>query len=480
MGMDLAAEAGFPDDRMLGVLRRRSAIAIGLLLLCVIADFLAIAAEVGDNHLVGQLRSGAYVSLAAANTADNRVHDMGWVLLGLFVATGAAFIAWFHCAYANLERLEIAGLRFGTGWAIGGWFVPVLCWVRPKRIANDIWRGSDPDAAANLSMSSAGESPPWILNLWWGAFVLVGVFDRIAFFSNRDATTPSAISSSLKLLSASHVIDVFAALLAIIVVYETTARQRARIARLRGSETVEPASIRTWLIGAGGCLAVALIVLAIVGGVAAAPSSATGGGSTQTSGEAGKSAEQVLADVVKAGESASSFHLSGQAPDAGKPLKLDFSFLHGKIASGSVTSSGVKFDVRVIGNTAYLRGNSTFWRQARVPPRMTAILTNKWLKGSESNPQFSSFTRQYNAITFLNALNHAGALSSPAGTTYKGRSVVAIRDTAGETLYVMASGTPYPVAIVSGSDTLTFDRWNQSVTLTAPKGALDLSHLGSG
>jgi len=478
-GMDLAAAAGIPDDQILGVLRRRSAIAIGLLLVCAVADFLAIAAEVGDYHLVSQLRSGAYVSLAAASTADNRVHDLGWVQIGLFVATAVAFIAWFRYAYGNLERLGVAGLRFGQGWAIGGWFVPVLGFVRPKQIANDIWRGSDPDLPGQVNLRSGG-SVPCFLNWWWGAFVLAGVAGRIAFTTNRDATTPSAVSSSLKFLIASDVIDVFAALLAVVVVYETTARQRARIARRRGEETVAPASIRTWRIGAGACLAVGLIVLAFVVGVAVAPSSTTGSGSNQASGEAAKPAKQVVADAVQAAEGASSFHLSGKARLSSKPVRLDFSFVRGKIAAGSVRSGGLKFDVVVIGDTAYLRGNSAYWKQAGLPSREAQLLSDTWLKGSANNQAFKSFTHQYNARTFLNRLNHAGALASQGATTYKGRSVVAIHDPAGETLYVMASGTPYPVAVVSGGDTLTFDRWNQPVRPTAPKGALDIGHLRSG
>jgi hypothetical protein len=477
--MDLLAAAGIPQDRMLGVLRRRSAIAIGLLLVCVVADLLAIAAEVGDNHLVSQLRSGAYVSFAAASTADNRVRDLGWVQIGLFVATAAAFIAWFSYAYANLERLGAAGLRFSKGWAIGGWFVPVLWFVRPKQIANDIWRGSDPDAPANLNLRSGGWSPSSILNWWWGAFVLAGVAGRIAFTSNRDATTPSAIGTSLKFLIASGVIDVFAALLAVVVVYETTARQRARIARLKGNEAVEPVSIRTWRIGAGGFLAIGVIVLAIVVGVAVAPSSATGTGS-QTSVEAAKPARQVVADAVKAAQAASSFHVSGHVPASGTRTAVDVSFVRGKGATGSEAANGAKFDFVDIGNTAYLRSNSAFWKQVGVSGAVGRLFANRWLKIPGNNPQFGSFVRQYDARTFLNFLKSHGSVTSQGDTAYKGRTVVAIHDRAGDTLYVMASGTPYPVALVTGGDTLTFDRWNQPVTLTAPKGALDIARLGSG
>jgi len=59
---------------------------------------------------------------------------------------------------------------------------------------------------------------------------------------------------------------------------------------------------------------------------------------------------------------------------------------------------------------------------------------------------------------------------------------VAIVDTTkGGTLYVAASGTPYPVALVKSGNSagsIEFSNWNQSVTLTAPKGALDLSQFG--
>lgn len=60
--------------------------------------------------------------------------------------------------------------------------------------------------------------------------------------------------------------------------------------------------------------------------------------------------------------------------------------------------------------------------------------------------------------------------------------MVAIRDTTqGGTLYVAASGTPFPVAVVkskgSSAGGISFDQWNQPVKLTAPKGALDFSKL---
>lgn len=78
-----------------------------------------------------------------------------------------------------------------------------------------------------------------------------------------------------------------------------------------------------------------------------------------------------------------------------------------------------------------------------------------------------------------------GKLENHGATTYKGQSVVAIYEPKKRsTLYVAASGTPYPVAYVKTkrptAGKIMFDRWNQSVTLTAPKGALDISKLHNG
>jgi hypothetical protein len=65
-------------------------------------------------------------------------------------------------------------------------------------------------------------------------------------------------------------------------------------------------------------------------------------------------------------------------------------------------------------------------------------------------------------------------------TTYNGQSVVAIdKGSKSGTVYVAATGTPYPVAIVDPlGRSFTFDSWNKPVTLTPPPGAVDLSKLG--
>ena len=210
-----------------------------------------------------------------------------------------------------------------------------------------------------------------------------------------------------------------------------------------------------------------------------------GGGSsgTQASGEAGKSAEQVVADAQKAAKAASSVHISGLGTQNRQPIGIDLSLARGKGATGSVSYKGAKIDLIVIGKDAYLRAGPALWKKVSGGGAAAAALfANKWLKFPTDNAQFAGFTDLTDPNKFFNKLKQHGKLENQGVTTYKSQSVVAIRDTTqGGTLYVAASGTPYPVAVVkskgSSAGAISFDQWNQPVTLTAPKGALDFSKL---
>jgi hypothetical protein len=164
----------------------------------------------------------------------------------LYIATAIVFIPWFYGAYRNLSRLGINDLRWGKGWAIGAWFVPLLNFVRPKSIANDIWRGSDPDLPARAGLPSGGV--PWYHSAWWTFFIGSGIFYWLAYGNVRDAETPSSLSSATAYLLIADSLDILAAALAIAVVYQTVKRQRLRArvladhATQSGSDTLQSPS----------------------------------------------------------------------------------------------------------------------------------------------------------------------------------------------------------------------------------------------
>lgn len=112
---------------------------------------------------------------------DHRYHAFetwtGLAYLGELLAA-CMFIPWFAMAYGNLRRLGVQHLRWSNGWAVGSWFVPILGLVRPKQIANDIWRGSEAGAHAGSERWKLLPVSP-ILHWWW-AFFLIGGFAGFA------------------------------------------------------------------------------------------------------------------------------------------------------------------------------------------------------------------------------------------------------------------------------------------------------------
>lgn len=232
-----------------------------------------------------------------------------------------------------------------------------------------------------------------------------------------------------------------------------------------------------------GLLGSAALVAVLFGAGCGGGGGGGGTSATQSSALATKSAGVVVADAVKAADAASSVHVAGEIHSSGKQIGLDLSIAKGKGGVGTVTVDGAKVDLVLIGHTVYLRASSAFWKQyAGNAGAFAQLFADKWLKIPANNAQLGSLTGAANAKQLFKSLtsNH-GKLENQSQTTYKGQSVVAIHDTTkNATLYVSATGMPYPVALVKtgpSAGALTFDNWNQPVALTAPKGALDFSQL---
>jgi len=201
-------------------------------------------------------------------------------------------------------------------------------------------------------------------------------------------------------------------------------------------------------------------------------------------GEASKSATQVVADALKATNSARSFHMSGTVSSTHGPVGLDFSVAKGKGATGSVTLAGAKIRVILIGQDGYLKTDTAGWTQlaGQTGPMIAQRLHGRWLGFPVNDPLFQPILDDTRPQALFAQLQGAtSALGNSGTTTYKGESVVKLHDEVKNgTLYVAATGTPYPVALLgSGGGTVVFSDWNKSVPLTAPKDAVDFAHLNS-
>ncbi|MFF9777128.1 DUF4328 domain-containing protein [Streptomyces sp. NPDC013978] len=124
-----------------------------------------------------------------------------------YLATAVVFLVWFHRVRVNAEVFDPFGHRKKRGWAIGGWFVPVVNLWFPRRIAVDCWDASGP---WQKPRSHA------LVNTWWKLWLLSlfagEVGDRAYFRAEeaeeyRTAAQQMLFADSLEIVSA-----VFAAL----------------------------------------------------------------------------------------------------------------------------------------------------------------------------------------------------------------------------------------------------------------------------
>jgi len=80
---------------------------------------------------------------------------------GFFVAM-VMFLVWFYRARVNAEGHGWPQ-RLPPGWAIGAWFVPVVCFWFPFRIMADIWRAGLPEQArTNIAI---------LPGIWWASLL---------------------------------------------------------------------------------------------------------------------------------------------------------------------------------------------------------------------------------------------------------------------------------------------------------------------
>jgi hypothetical protein len=205
------------------------------------------------------------------------------------------------------------------------------------------------------------------------------------------------------------------------------------------------------------------------------------GKSSSGSSIASKSAEQIVSESKAAADAAGAVHVSGSLKSGGTPLTLDLNLVAGKGAQGEISQNGASFKLILVGNTAYISGSPAFYRSLG-GSAAAQLFNGKWLKASATSGEFASFKQLADMRQLIDTtLASHGTLVKGATTTMNGQQVIAITDTVKDgTLYVATTGKPYPLQLSKGgaeSGKITFDKWNQPVTITAPTNAVDLSEL---
>jgi hypothetical protein len=202
-------------------------------------------------------------------------------------------------------------------------------------------------------------------------------------------------------------------------------------------------------------------------------------GSVVTS-ESGKPAGEILRDAGVAASNASSVHLSGHVQ--GTAALVFNLYLDAKGGRGTVSTNGLAVRVTRIGNAAYLASSNAFYRRFTNAAGMQ-LLKGRWLKVPVSDSRFSTFSSATDSQAWLVAiLDPKGPVVKVGKRTLHGASVIELRDASGGgTLYIAATGPPYPVQLVQTGvhhGVVSFDHWGAPVVVKAPSHPVYLTQLG--
>jgi hypothetical protein len=204
-----------------------------------------------------------------------------------------------------------------------------------------------------------------------------------------------------------------------------------------------------------------------------------GGGSSNNI--TSKSAEEIVNESKAAADSATAVHVSGSLKSGSTPVKLDLDLVAGKGARGELSQNGVSFKLILLGGTAYISGSPAFYRSLG-GSAAAQLFNGKWLKALATTGEFASFSQLGDMRKLVDTtLAGHGTLAKGATTVVNSQQAIAINDASKSgTLYVATTGKPFPIELSKGGSEngkITFDKWNQAVTIAAPTNAVDLSEL---
>ncbi|ORT59818.1 DUF4328 domain-containing protein [Streptomyces sp. CB03238] len=210
---------------------------VALLCVVIVVDLFAVFADVHMHRFARDVAAGHWEGpVSGAERADLLMAWAGRLQVLSLVATAVVFIVWLHRVRVNAAVFAPDVLTSGAGWAIGGWFVPVMNLWMPRRIARESWLASTHDPYG----PPAKDQRATVLHVWWTLWLLTALLGRGAGMAYDKADTFHEIVGATQLLVVADAVSVAAALCAILVVRRLTAMQHAKAMRGPVPAVAEP------------------------------------------------------------------------------------------------------------------------------------------------------------------------------------------------------------------------------------------------
>ena len=153
-----------------------------------------------------------------ANDARESIVKISQVALLLF--TAVIFGWWIFRANRNVRALGANGLKIAPGWAVGCFFVPIICLWKPYQAMKELWRASqNPFTWQDIPASR-------ILPGWWTLWIVYWLaWVSASEMINVNGKTIDALQTATYVQIASDVLNIGLCLVAIILVSQICSAQ---------------------------------------------------------------------------------------------------------------------------------------------------------------------------------------------------------------------------------------------------------------
>lgn len=225
----------------------------------------------------------------------------------------------------------------------------------------------------------------------------------------------------------------------------------------------------------------AAVAFAVVSGGALVVSSGAGAAAT--------SPKQTVLDAIAASKAVSAVHVIGSVTTGSQNIGVNVYATNANAGEGSISINGATVKIVRLGARVYFNADTAFWTSQA--GASAAAYANKWVYTSAAGTDGKSFSQFLGATALFKQILsgskvNQSVFTAGANTTVGGVPVLAINgsdstDGTSGVIYVARQGKPYLIELKttnsSGTGTLKFSGYNQSVHPKTPPHAISLVQL---
>lgn len=150
-----------------------------------------------ELRLLQSALDGTYIDDQKAEANDLRQMLIGFLQIGIFIASMVVFLNWFRRAYGNLHRITTSFLVHKEKMAVWAWFIPIIHLFRPVQIMNEIWDETQAEIS-KLDSSYIPQNGRMLVGIWWTLHIITMIFERATWRTAlKDETLEQLIEGTL-------------------------------------------------------------------------------------------------------------------------------------------------------------------------------------------------------------------------------------------------------------------------------------------